>query len=107
MDKNRDHFLIDLKTGQFKEPDPANREALVWGDIAEAFSNPVAMDEPHSDYVPTQILGEAFRHCGYDGIVYRSFLDPKGYNVALFDLALAELMNLRLFKTKSLNYEFD
>ncbi|MDQ6706725.1 MAG: RES family NAD+ phosphorylase [Acidobacteriota bacterium] len=86
-------------TGKHK----AGREAGVWGDIAEAFSKPVTLDEPHSDYVPTQILGESFRNCGYDGIVYKSFLNPEGFNVALFDLASADLMNCGLYKTNSLS----
>jgi len=39
-----------------KEPDADTREEGVWGDIGFAFSKPVTRDEPHHDYVPTQIL---------------------------------------------------
>ena len=65
----------------FEDPsreDASRRETGVWGDIAHAFSKPVAVDEPHLDYIPTQILAEAFRGHGYDGIVYRSLLHEEG-----------------------------
>jgi hypothetical protein len=37
------------------------REQIVWGDIAHALSRPVTPDEPVTEYVPTQVLAEAFR----------------------------------------------
>jgi hypothetical protein len=106
MDKKRSG-LVFTSTGELEEPDAAGREAGVWGDIAQAFSRPITMDEPHADYVPTQILAEAFRSHGYDGIVYKSLLDDGGFNVALFDLASAELINCGLYQTKSVSFEFD
>jgi RES domain-containing protein len=88
------------------EPDAAKREAGVWGDIGQAFSKPVTRDEPHCDYAPTQILAEAFRDHGYDGIVYNSLLDREGHNIALFDLASAEPINCQLHETRSVVFEF-
>ena len=87
--------------------DSASYEAGVWGDIAHAFSEPVAIDEPHLDYLPTQILAEAFRSHGYDGIAYRSMLHENGKNFALFDVTAAELINCGLYETKSVAFEFD
>lgn len=55
-------------------------------------------DEPITEYVPTQILAEAFRAHGYDGIVYRSLLG-EGLYVALFDGSVAELINCGLYET--------
>ncbi len=106
MDKKRSSFVF-TSTGELKEPDAASREAGVWGDIAQAFSKPITVDEPHSDYVPTQILAEAFRSHGYDGVVYKSLLDGGGFNIALFDLAAAELINCGLYQTKSVSFEFE
>src|SRR5712692_4908741 len=51
-----------------KEMPAEKREQVVWGDIAHALSRPVTPDEPVTEYVPTQILAEAFRAHGYDGI---------------------------------------
>ena len=96
-----------MLSGKKAEPDAAGREAGVWGDIARAFSKPITANEPNSDYVPTQVLAEAFRSHGYDGIVYKSLLDADGINIALFDLAAAEMINCTLFSTRSVSFEFD
>ena len=97
-------------TGELREresDDPAETEAGVWGDIAEAFSKPVDADEPHIEYVPTQVLAEAFRRHGYDGIVYKSLLNGGGVNIALFDLEAADLMNCGLYKASSVSFDFE
>ena len=82
------------------------REEIAWGDIGYAFSRPVTPDEPVTEYVPTQILAEAFRAHGFDGIVYRSLLGD-GLNVALFDCTAAELINCGLYETNAVQYRFD
>jgi hypothetical protein len=84
----------------------AQKEAEVWGEIAYAFSKPVTPKEPITDYIPTQILAEAFRGHGLDGIVYKSELG-KGYNVALFDIEAADLVMCGLQKTKGVEYKFE
>jgi len=99
--RNFSHWLIR------SEDIPApKREEIVWGEIAYAFSRPVTPDEPITEYVPTQILAEAFRAHGYDGIVYRSLLGD-GLNVALFDTGSAELINCGLYETNSVSFKFD
>jgi len=82
------------------------REEIAWGDIGYAFSRPVTPDEPVTEYVPTQILAEAFRANRFDGIVYRSLLGD-GLNVALFDCAAAELINCGLYETNAVQFKFD
>jgi hypothetical protein len=89
-----------------KEPGPDEREKAVWAYIDHAFSEPVSVDESSADYAPTQILGEAFRSHGYDGIVYKSLLG-EGFNVALFDINAADLVNCFLYKVKSVTFGFD
>jgi hypothetical protein len=110
MDQKRswDFIRVDLDDLDKLQPEPtgAEKEAGIWGDIAHAFSEPVSMDEPRSDYIPTQILGEAFREHGYDGIMYKSLLDERGKNIALFDLGSAELINCGLYETKSVTFAF-
>lgn len=99
--RNFSHWLI--RSEYIPAP---KREAIVWGEIAYAFSRPVTPDEPITEYVPTQILADAFRAHGYDGIVYRSLLGD-GLNVALFDCDAAELINCGLYETNSLSFKFD
>jgi len=86
---------------------PADRrEEIAWGEIGYAFSRPVTLDELVTEYMPTQILAEAFRAHGFDGIVYRSLL-ADGLNVALFDYTTAELINCGLYETNSVQFKFD
>lgn len=82
------------------------REEIAWGDIGYAFSRPVTPDEPVTEYVPTQILAEAFRAHGFDGIVYRSLLGG-GLNIALFDCAAADLINCGLYETDAVQFQVD
>jgi hypothetical protein len=84
-----------------KNPDATIKEDAVWGDIGYAFSKPVTCDDPHLDYIPTQILAEAFRSHGCDGIIYKSLLDMGGRNIALFDVDSAVLTNRCLYRTEA------
>jgi len=111
----RDLTLVDCSVehaaGPFahiymKEPAPPEREKAVWAAIDYAFSEPASPDDSTADYAPTQILAEAFRNHGYDGIIYKSMLE-KGFNVALFDLTAAELVNCFLYKAKSISFHFE
>ena len=89
-----------------REIPPDKREQIAWGDIGYAFSRPVTPDDPLTEYVPTQILSEAFRAHGFDGIVYRSLL-AQGLNVALFDCSAAELINCGLYEVETVQLKFN
>jgi len=89
-----------------REPEPDVRERWTWERISGAFSTPVNPNDTSADYAPTQVLAEAFRNEGYDGILYRSLLGS-GANVALFDLGAAQLSNRQVFRVKRLSCEFD
>ena len=89
----------------FEEPEPPKREEAVWADVDRAFSRPVTPNDDVGDYVPTQILAELFKKNGYDGLIYKSNLG-KGFNVAIFDLDVAELINCSLFTVKQVNLSF-
>jgi hypothetical protein len=89
-----------------EEPGPAEREKAVWAYVDRAFSQPVSVNESSAGYAPTQILAEAFRSHGYDGVVYKSLLG-KGFNVALFDIDAAALANCFLYQVKSVAFQFD
>jgi hypothetical protein len=83
-----------------REPEDAVND--LWSRINNAFSQPVARSDSHSDYVATQFLAAAFRKRGYDGIVYRSRVE-KGCNFALFDLDVAQITDRDLFWVKALS----
>jgi RES domain-containing protein len=89
-----------------EEPSEADREQAVWAHIDRAFSEPTTRSDDTADYVATQILAELFRREGYDGVAYKSAFGEQGFNIALFDLEAAELLNCGLYKIDSLNYRF-
>lgn len=96
--------VVDCRYTKSEKPD--KDKARIWSDVAYAFSKPVSPEEPHLEYVPTQVLAETFRSEGFDGILYESLLS-KGTNVALFDTASAELINCGLHKVREVSFEFD
>lgn len=83
------------------------KEKIIWGDTNYSFSKPVALGETYRDYIPTQYLSECFKAEGYDGIIYKSALTKKGYNVVLFSTKFASLKFARSFCIKNLEYKFE
>ncbi|MCX6628012.1 MAG: RES family NAD+ phosphorylase [Candidatus Solibacter sp.] len=81
-------------------------ERYVWDSISEAFSRSVAPGTFDVDYVPTQMLAEAFRMKGFDGIQYKSHLG-EGINVVVFDLSAFALGKRQLWTAKRVSYELE
>lgn len=81
-------------------------ERDVWGSISEAFSRPVAPGTIDVEYVPTQMLAEAFRMKGFDGIQYRSHLG-EGMNIVVFDLSAFALGKRQLWTATRVSYELE
>ncbi|MFS2139931.1 RES family NAD+ phosphorylase [Duganella sp. Dugasp56] len=110
---NREVTLVDFSAGHddestpffFEEPPPKKREKAIWTQLERAFSKPVATDHATAEYVPTQVIAEFFKKKGFDGVVYKSRLGP-GYNIALFDLGVADVMNGQLYTVKSVDFAF-
>jgi hypothetical protein len=88
-----------------KEPEPGKGEEGVWKDINWAFSEPVTRSDDVAEYAPTQVLAEAFRNAGYDGVAYGSKLGI-GRTIAIFDLDAAELVNCEGYRVESIKVEF-
>src|SRR3990172_1479171 len=89
----------------FKELTEEERLHAIWAHVDAAFSRPVSPDDQTADYVATQIIAELFKDQGYDGIVYKSALGD-GYNVTLFDIEAADLINCSLYEVKSISFDF-
>jgi RES domain len=88
------------------EPTPEEKDRHVWGELNNSFSEPTSSTETTAHYAPTQVLGETFKGAGFDGVMYNSSV-ADGVNVALFDLASADVVGCHLFQTARLNYKFD
>lgn len=83
------------------EPSAEKREAAVWSHIARAFQEPVLREDNRAGYAPTQIIAEAFREHGYDGIAYGSAFGEGRTNIVLFDLGAAELVACELHEIRN------
>lgn len=83
----------------------AERDNAVWWSIDRAFAEPVTRSDDVADYVPTQIIAEAFKVDGFDGIVYHSAFGG-GYNVVIFDLDAADVINCTLYEIKNITFAF-
>ncbi|NVK55438.1 MAG: RES family NAD+ phosphorylase [Alteromonadaceae bacterium] len=92
-----------------RELTPEEKEKAVWIDIDNAFSEPVTRSDDRADYAPTQILAELFRSEGYDAIVYKSHFgddgDKKGYNIAIFDPEVIDIVTCAPYRVKSIKVE--
>lgn len=53
--------------------------------LDEELSKPRRRSDSELDYLPTQYLSELIKSMGYDGIEFRSSLNPDGYNLAIFN----------------------
>jgi hypothetical protein len=80
----------------FEEPPPEKRNEAVWSHIARAFREPALRDEDRAEYAPTQIIAEVFRAEGFDGLGYRTAFGTDRFNLAVFSLKDAELLQCTL-----------
>jgi RES domain len=76
-----------------------------WSAINGAFSEPVDRNDDLADYAPTQVLAEAFRNFGFEGIIYNSRL-ADGKNIALFDIDIAAVASRRLYCARNIQIEY-
>jgi len=89
----------------FPEPPPEERENEVWFYINRAFSQPVTRADDVADYAPTQVLAEAFRNEGFDGIIYGSALG-EGLTYVFFNLCIAECLSCELYEIEGMNLKY-
>ena len=92
-----------------EEADAEAKEKAVWIDIDNAFSRPVTLSDDKENYIPTRILAELFQEAGYDAIVYRSQFgqeEKDGYNIAIFKLEDAEILNCAPYRVDSINVNY-
>ena len=90
----------------FKEPTPKKRAEVIWSCVDVAFAEPTTRHDDTGDYAATQIIAELFKSAGLGGVAYKSNFGKEGYNVALFDINVADLVNCHLYQVKSLEMEF-
>lgn len=72
--------------------------------IAMLFSTPTPPNQMDW-YFPSQLLAEALKVEGFDGIMYSSAMDPEGHNVALFDVNSAKPISRRVVFVEAVDYK--
>lgn len=107
VDTSRDRKGTFIYIGRGKPKlAPDTIEEYVWGGINDSFSRPVAAGDERTDYIPTQYLSECFKVAGYDGIIYKSSLTGKGYNIALFNPENARLQGAKVYSIESIKLTY-
>jgi RES domain len=111
LEVKRDLVLVDctvdggLPLVTNPEGTPDERERIVWWCMNYAFSEPVTRSDDTADYAPTQVIAEAFRQDGSDGLVYGSKLGT-GRTVAVFDLEAANVGKCRVYRVDEVSLKF-
>lgn len=68
------------------------------------FSAP-AHNEDKLAYLPTQYLSETFKNKGVTGLKYASVLKKDGFNLASFDVAIANCLSVDVYKVNEVSYD--
>jgi hypothetical protein len=69
-------------------------------------SKPIRRDDTELDYIPTQYISEFIKSLGYDGVEYKSSLNPKGYNIAVFNPKKFDCINTNVYEIKEVLFRY-
>ena len=72
--------------------------------LENEISRPIRRNDNELDYISTQYLSEFIKYSGYDGVEYKSSLNPLGYNVALFNTDKIECLKTYLEEVTEISY---
>ena len=110
---NRDIEIIDFTNetpvGRFPGanfPGSESGAETVWRELLTyTMSIPLQPKHPVS-YVPTQYFAEVLKAEGLGGVKYKSSLNPKGFNIAIFDPAVGRITSTWLIKVTNVAYTY-
>ncbi len=107
VDVSKEPLTFDLavRIGNMEEISTENREKLIWAYINTSFSIPIASEDNHCDYIPTQYLSELFKNKKYDGVIYRSAIRQDGCNVVLFDRRTVVIESKKVIQISKILHE--
>lgn len=78
----------------------------VFQEMAYEIAKPIRRNDSPLEYLPTQYIAEFVKSEGFDGVEYESTLNPGGINLALFDEALVECIDVKTIEITNVRYEF-
>lgn len=73
--------------------------------LGQELSKPIRKQDSELDYLPTQYLCEFIKSLGYDGVEYKSSLNPNGFNLAIFNDNKLRCTSTKLVEVKAIQYE--
>lgn len=73
--------------------------------LESELSKPIRRQDSELDYLPTQYLCEFIKSLGFDGVEYRSSLNPTGFNLAVFQDQCLECTKADVYEIDSIAYE--
>lgn len=97
---NLSPFYLDVDISTYV----VNRDTLKL--IAMEIAKPLKRDDSELDYIPTQYLSDYIKSQGYDGIEYRSTINPDGYNLAIFNQEIFDCVSTKVHNIKGLSYRY-
>lgn len=71
--------------------------------IGKELSKTLRSNSSDLEYLPTQYISDFIKSLGYDGIKYKSTLNPEGYNLAVFDVNSFEVEEVKNYTIDSIN----
>lgn len=72
--------------------------------LEKELSKPIRRQDSELDYLPTQYLCEFIKSIGFDGVEFRSSLNPNGYNLAIFNDEAFECVKTTLHEVKTVTF---
>jgi RES domain len=69
-------------------------------------SKPIRRNDNELDYIPTQYISEYIKSLGYDGVEYKSSLNPKGYNIAVFNPKKFDCINTIVYEIQEILFKY-
>lgn len=72
--------------------------------LSDELSKPIHPNDKEIEYLPTQYLCGFIKSKGWDGVLYRSAIAKKGYNIVMFDDSFFSFDSLKKYKIT--NFEF-
>lgn len=111
---NRDIEIIDFTNetpvGRFPDanfPGSESGAETIWRELLSyVMSIPLQPNHP-VNYVPTQYFAEVLKAKGVGGVKYKSSLNPKGFNLAIFDPLVGHVTSTRLVTVSGVTYTYE
>jgi RES domain-containing protein len=73
--------------------------------LGEELSKPILPREAHLEYLSSQYLCELIKHCGFDGVIYKSSVGD-GDNFAIFNDENLNAIDIECYKIDNVNFDF-